>query len=86
MLEQQTNLTTETTNMVRWLSKILIYQMVAFTENLESREIWKQCEGRFLKSKTVKNEINDSKDIKDIPNTSYSKTKNPATTMTGKDL
>ena len=46
-----------------------------YTKNLESREILKQWEQRFFKSKTTKNEINDSKDLKDIPNTSYSKTK-----------
>ena len=75
--------------MVRLLSRILIaYQMVTsgngnnhysirkiYIESLESCEIWKQYEGCFIKSKTTKNEINDSKDIKDIPNTSYSKTK-----------
>ena len=46
-----------------------------YTKNLESQEILEQCEQRFFKSKTTKNEINDSKDFKDIPNTSYSKTK-----------
>ena len=52
-----------------------------YTKKLESWEILKQCEQRFLKSKTTKKEINDSKDLKNIPNTSYSKTKNQATTM-----
>ena len=40
-----------------------------------------QTQGRFLKSKTTKNEIIDSKDLKDIPNTNYSKTKNQTATM-----
>ena len=40
----------------------------------------------FLKSKTPKNEINNSKDIKVIPNTIYSKPKNQTTTMIRKDL
>ena len=46
------------------------------TENLQSREIWKQCEGRCLKSKSAKNKINNSKDIKGIRNIRYLKTKN----------
>ena len=46
-----------------------------YTKNLESWEISKQCEQRFLKNKTTKNKINDYKDLKDIQNTSYSKTK-----------
>ena len=46
-----------------------------YKKNLESWEILKKCEQRFFKSKTTKNEINDSKDLKDIANTSYSKTK-----------
>ena len=32
--------------------------------------------GVFSKAKPQKNEVNDSKDIKDLSNTSYSKTKN----------
>ena len=57
-----------------------------YTKKLESWEILKQCEQRFLKSKTTKKEINDSKDLKNIPNTSYSKTKNQATTMIRNNL
>ena len=57
-----------------------------YTKKLESWEILKQCEQRFLKSKTTKKEINDSKDLKNIPNTSYSKTKNQATTIIRNNL
>ena len=38
-----------------------------------------------LKNKTVKNEMNGSKDIKDVPNISYSKAENQTTTMIRKD-
>ena len=57
-----------------------------YTKKLESWEILKQCKQRFLKSKTTKKEINDSKDLKNIPNTSYSKTKNQATTIIRNNL
>ena len=57
-----------------------------YTKKLESGEILKQCEQRFLESKTTKNEIKGSKDLKDIPNTSYSKTKNQTTTMIRNNL
>ena len=44
-----------------------------FAKSLQSWDIWKQCEGRFLKKKKpTKNETNDSKDLKDVPNTSNS--------------
>ena len=57
-----------------------------YTKKLESWEILKQCEQRFLKSKTTKKEINGSKDIKDTPSRSYSKTKNQTTIMIRNNL
>ena len=48
-------------------------------EKLESWEILKPCEQRFLKSKTTKKETNDFKDVKDIPSTKCSKIKNQTT-------
>ena len=57
-----------------------------YTENLQSWEIWKQCEGSCLNSKSTKNKINDSKDIKGIRNIRYLKTKNQTATMVKKDF
>ena len=41
---------------------------------------------QILRRKTTKNAINDSKDLKDIPNTSYLKTKNQTTVMIRNNL
>ena len=45
------------------------------------RNVKAKCEYCFLKTKTTKHEINNSKDLKDIPNTSFSKTKNQTAIM-----